>query len=223
MLSSLIEFFVFIGSTGVLFSERFRSNRLAVFCAGCIALASSWFLGETVLDRLGYLHHVAVPSVAVQSSLPTEAPQSRQTILQPAPGVEQIFPPQTAIDIRPIPGTAGLTFFLADWVSWSASDIKLSSWISKNDNFVRVSSNQYAYLGAGDQTTLAEPVSSSERATVAICVSYRLNDHHVEVIQFFSNLDGGGYRRARDNVFQVDGSRQLCQSMPGPALQALRQ
>jgi hypothetical protein len=141
---------------------------------------------------------------------------SRQT-----PTIEEIFPPQSAVDIRPIPATPNLTFFLADWVSWSASDIKLSNWISENGNFVQVSSKQIPYLGAGDQTTLTEPISSTARATVAICLDYSVNHHRVEVIQFFSNSDGGGYRRARDNVFQVDGDGQLCRSMPSPAEQAM--
>lgn len=222
MFSSIIEFFLFVASTGVLFSERFRANQLAVLTAGCVAIASSWFLGETILDKLGYLHHAESSSLPNQPSPPL--PQPASAAPQPkSPTVEQIFPPESAVDIRPIPGAPQLTFFLADWVSWSASDINLSTWILQDGSFVKVSTKQYSYLGSGDNITLTEPLTSGAQSSVAICMSYLVNKHHVEVIQFFSNPDGSGYRRARDNVFQVDGQGQLCESMPAPAARALRQ
>jgi hypothetical protein len=203
-----------IGSVGVAgFFWLVRSDKLS---AGVRALASLCVVGATVVGIWLLTKQSAVPPPPPQVNQP--APTSR-----PRTSIEEIFPPESAVDIRPVPGTPSLTFFLADWVSWSANNIKLSSWISENGSFARVSSKQYPYLGAGDQTTLTVPISSTGRAIVAICMSYLVNNHQVEVIHFFSNADGTGYRRARDNIFQVDGNGHLCQSMPRPALQALQQ
>jgi hypothetical protein len=224
MLWSIVESVLFVASAGVLFSGQFRGNRFVVATAGCVALASSWFLGETVLDRLGYFHHGEAATIPHQPSPPTPASQPPRGAPQSKSAtIEQIVPPQSVVDIRPVPGTPNLTFLLADWVSWSASDINVATWISENGNFEKVSSQRYNYLGVGDHITLTEPLTSGARAAVAICVSYSVNDHRVEVIQFFFNQDGSGYRRARDNLFEVDGNGKLCESMPTPARRALEQ
>lgn len=200
-----------LGVTLVLFVVQYRFRSLPSGVLVLISVVALCACGSGVWLAVADYPHVQTPAIPPR---PGTAPQT---------SIEQIFPPQSAVDIRPIPGTQNLSFFLANWVSWSVSNIQLSSWMSENGSFVRVSSNQYPYLGAGDQTTLTIPVASTGRSAVAICMSYLVNHHHVEVIQFFSNSDGGGYRRARDNTFKVDGDGELCESMPQSALQALRQ
>jgi hypothetical protein len=203
-----------IGSIGVAgFFWLVRSDKLPtalrIFASLCVA--GTMAIGIWLLT---------VHSNGLQKSPHVNKPSSTS---RPQTSIGQIFPPQSTIDIRPIPGTPNFTFFLSDWVSWSASEVHLSSWISENRNFVRVSSKQYPYIGAGDQATVTEPIPSSSRSVVAVCMSYVVRGHRVEVIQFFSNPDGSGYRRARDNVSQVDGDGHLCEAMPRPALEALRQ
>jgi hypothetical protein len=139
----------------------------------------------------------------------------------PLSSIEKIFPPESAIDIRPLPGARALSFFLADWVSWSASNIEVSTWMTVNGHLVKVGTHSYKYIGNGDSVTLTETVSPPPPSTVALCVSYELNKHHVEVIHFFANADGSGYRRSRDSIFEVDGSGRLCNSMPAPAQRVL--
>ncbi len=41
----------FVASSGLFFNERFRNSRLLVLCAGLIALVSTYFLTEELIDR----------------------------------------------------------------------------------------------------------------------------------------------------------------------------
>jgi formylglycine-generating enzyme required for sulfatase activity len=47
----LVAAFFFVASSGLFFNERFRSNRWLVLCAGIIALLSTYFLTEELIDR----------------------------------------------------------------------------------------------------------------------------------------------------------------------------
>lgn len=50
-LLELIAAFFFVASSGLFFNERFRSNRWLILCAGVVALASTYFLTEELIDR----------------------------------------------------------------------------------------------------------------------------------------------------------------------------
>jgi hypothetical protein len=157
----------------------------------------------------------------VPAKLPGEPTQLPSASSTPRPTIESIFPPETAIDIRPSLGVKTASFTLSNWVSWGASEIEATTWMRTNGSFAKLGTRRYPYLGIGDSVSLTEQLLPSTNITIAICISYLLNNHHVEVIHFFSNADGAGYRRARDSIFEVDRQSGLCKSMPGPAVRAL--
>lgn len=49
LLPEIIAALLFVGSTGILFNDKFRKNRLLVLCAAAIALASTYLLTEQVV------------------------------------------------------------------------------------------------------------------------------------------------------------------------------
>lgn len=219
MPATLVEFLIFVASTGVLFNEQFRRNKLAVLLAGLVALASSYFLGETLVERLG----PKAPSQGAASASPpaleptAQAPQSRQSS-----STEAIFPPQTAIDMRPLPDTQTARFLLANWVSWSAKNVHATAWIGSGNSLKQIAAAEYAYLGSADQVSFVLPLTPGPNQLVAICLSYSVNSHRVEAVHFFSSFRENTYRRLRDTVFEVDGPGKLCSSMPASAQTALR-
>jgi hypothetical protein len=184
---------------------------LGVISLVCVAL----FITGVWLAYLGYGQPV------VQSAPPSRSSTQEGNAAPKPPGIESIFPPQSAIDVRPMPGSRTVSFILADWVSWSASDISVSTWMSTGGGFEKIGSHRYDYLGNGDSIPVTESVAAQTPSKIALCISYILNKHHVEAIHFFSNADSAGYRRARDAIFEVDGSGNLCASMPLPAQGAL--
>lgn len=180
-------------------------------------LAVILIVGIGLLAGGVWLAYVGYGRSAGQQQPPREP--NREDVKPPPqpPGIESIFPPQSAIDIRPMPGARTVSFILADWVSWSASNIAVSTWMSTGGAFQQIGTHKYDYLGNGDSVQLTEPVAPQTPSKVALCISYVLNKHRVEAIHFFSNADSGGYRRARDSIFEVDGPGRLCNSMPRPA------
>jgi hypothetical protein len=89
MLWPLVEFLLFVASSGVLFNEQFRKNHLAVSIAGCIALTSFYFLAQTVLDKFGPVSSIQTkPLGEAPSSLPSPLPGP---IPAPGPTADEIF------------------------------------------------------------------------------------------------------------------------------------
>lgn len=180
--------------------------------AGSTAIGLLFSLGLMIVGGYFLFQSWSVPVLSV---LPKET--QKQTPLDPETSLEKVFPPQTAIEVRPSLGLTNASFTLSNWVSWGAKSIHVSSWIKEGAAFARLGTHNYAYLGTGDSVSFTEQVNSTARAIIALCISYELNSHHVEVLHFFSNLDGGGYRRLRDSVANVDSLRPLCGSMPRSA------
>jgi hypothetical protein len=52
MIPEVIAAMLFVGSTGLLFNERFRSNHFLVFCAASIALVSTYLLTEQIVRQI---------------------------------------------------------------------------------------------------------------------------------------------------------------------------
>jgi hypothetical protein len=151
-------------------------------------------------------------------------PPANQVITRPAvpnSSLEQIFPPEAAIDVRPSLGTNAATFTLSNWVSWGASSIDVTTWIKAGNTLSPLGRRHYDYLGTGDTVTLSETTPASSISTLAVCLSYLLNKHRVEVIHFFSNSERQGFRKLRESVSQVDGKGNLCDSMPSAAARLL--
>ena len=43
---------LFVASSGALFSEIFRTRKLATILAGCVAIGSTWYLFNSIYDDL---------------------------------------------------------------------------------------------------------------------------------------------------------------------------
>jgi hypothetical protein len=140
----------------------------------------------------------------------------------PKSTIETIFPPQSAIDIRPITDTRTARFLVADWVSWSVANVEVATWSASGGLFSKIDSQKFAYVGAGDQVSLSLPTAPIPQQILAICIAYAVNSHKVEAIHFFSTFQENTYRRLRETISEVDGEGKLCSSMPRPAQVALQ-
>jgi hypothetical protein len=184
--------------------------------------AGGLFVALVLIASGGYLLVEAISKAPnISARLPEQPKQQPPAPSNPSASIESIFPPETAIEIRPSLGVKTASFTLSNWVSWSASEIQVTTWMRVSGAFVNLGTSRYAYLGTGDSVSLTEQIPANTQTTFAICISYLLNNHHVEIIHFFSNTDGAGYRRVRDSIFEVDKQGSLCKSMPAPAARAL--
>ena len=82
---ALLEAILFVLSSGLLFHERFRKNKVLFLLAGVVALGSSYFLLEEMTNRLIQKELQAGYKIQTQAVVP-EAPKP-----PPAPSADTIF------------------------------------------------------------------------------------------------------------------------------------